>query len=260
MGIENQESKNYTIGRGDLYFAVRDPTTGVLGGERAIGNTTDFSYAVSSTTLKHYGMSQGMRVQDREVPIQADYSAKFTTDDVNPKNIAALLLGDASTVAITSATAVVESFVGIETGLTYQIGISTANPSGLQKVANVVVKKGVTSAVLNTDYTVDLTLGRVTPTPGGLFADGDTMAVTYDRTAVSQSRVSSGSTVVEGALRLIAHNPEGDDIDYYMPDVKLSPNGDFAIKVENDWQKMPFMVSLNTPNGGAAIYADGRAL
>lgn len=258
MANLNAETKNYTIGRGDLFFAKRK-ADGTLAGERPIGNTPDFSYSVSSETMKHYSSSKGMRVQDREVPVQSDYSSSFTTDDVNAENLAALLLGTASITAITSATGLTNSFVGVESGLTYQLGISAAHPAGRQKLATVVVKKGAATLVLGTDYTVDVDLGRVTVLAGGALADGDTMDVTYDQTAVSQHRVVSGATVVEGALRFIANNPEGDNIDIYMPDVKLSPNGDFQIKADNDWQKMPFKVSVNTPKVGEAIYHNGRA-
>jgi hypothetical protein len=69
--------------------------------------------------------------------------------------------------------------------------------------------------------------------------------------------VASGSTVVDGALKFVAYNPEGEDKNYYLPDVKLSPNGDFVVKADNDWQKMPFKVSVNTPTTGSAIYCDG---
>jgi hypothetical protein len=258
MGTLNTETKNYTIGRGDLFFAKRK-ADGTLSGERPIGNTPDFAFTVSSDTLKHYSSSQGMRVQDREVPVQTDYAASFTTDDVNPMNLEALLLGEASIVAITSATALTEDFTDVETGLTYQIGISTSAPAGLQNLDNISVDKGATPLVEGTDFTVDAALGRITLlTTGSTVVDGDDITVTYDRLAASQNRVASGATVVEGALRFIANNPEGDNINYYLPDVKLSPNGDFQVKVDNDWQKMPFKVSVNTPTNGSAIYADGR--
>lgn len=259
MGTLNTERKNYTIGRGDLFFAERK-ADGTLGGERIIGNTPAFNLTVSSDSVQHFSSARGMKVQDRDVPVQTTYGASFETDDVNPKNLAALFLGTAAVGAVTSASAVVESFAGIETGLFYQVGISTAHPTGLRKITTVIVKKGVTTAVLNTDYTLDTDLARVVPIQGGLFADGDTMAVTYDRTAYNQDNVASGAVVKEGALHFIAYNPEGDNIDYYLPDVKLSPNGDYVIKSDNDWQKMQFKVSVNTPVNGSAIYADGRAI
>jgi hypothetical protein len=256
MGL-NTETKNFTIGRGDLLFAEKK-ADGTLGGYRPIGNTPSFNLTVSSDSVQHFSSARGMRVQDRDVPVQTTYAANFETDDVSPKNLAALFLGDASIDAITSATAVDETFTDVEPGLQYQVGVSTAHPQGLRNIANVVVKEGASTLVIDTDYTVDLALGIVTVVEGGALGSGDDMIVTYDRTAYSQNSVASGATVKEGALKFIAYNPEGDDIDYLLPDIKLSPNGDFAIKADNDWEKMSFKVSVNTPVSGSAIYANGR--
>src|SRR5690242_14249838 len=116
------EEKNYTLGRGDLYFAQRK-ADGTLAGERPIGNTPSFKMGATSTSVKHYSAARGMKVQDREVPVQTDYSASFETDDISAPNLAALFLGTAASVAVTSATGVNESFV-VEPGLTYQVGIT----------------------------------------------------------------------------------------------------------------------------------------
>jgi len=258
MGL-NAERKNYVIGRGDVFFAVADPVTGVLGGERLVGNTPAMNIGVQSQTLKHYGSGRGMRVQDREVPIQMDYSGSFKCDDINPKNLAFMLAGAASVAAITSATGATDSFVGVEQGLFYQLGKTTGNPAGAQLVSNVVVKVATVTKVLGTDYTLDAALGRISIIEGGSITSGATVDVTYDRAAASQERVISGSTVGSGSLRFIAYNPEGDNTDYLIRDVKLSADGDFALKADNNWQEMGFKLSISTPADGAAILANGRA-
>jgi hypothetical protein len=254
----NTERQNYTIGRGDLFFASKR-ADGTFEGERLIGNTPAFKLGVTSQSVKHYSSARGMKTQDREVPTQTDYSGSFDTDDVAPKNLAALFLGDASVEAITALAAQNESFADVAQGLTYQIGRSTANPAGLQNVSNVVVQVNATPMVLDTDYKLDAALGRITIIDGGGINDGDQIDVTYDRAAYSQERVVAGSTVVEGYLRFIAYNPEGDDIDYYLPAVKLSPDGDFMIKTDQDWQKMSFKLSISADTAGVPIYANGRA-
>jgi hypothetical protein len=256
----NTEAKNYVIGRGSMFFAELK-ADGTLGGERPIGNTTDFAISVTSETLKHYDSSHGMRTQDREVPVQIDYAANYTTDDVNTKNLAALLLGDAEIATVSAVTGATETLTDIEQALVYQLGMSATNPAGVQQVSNVVVKSAddVTTYVLTTDYTVDAALGRITIVDGGGIADGADLHITYDIAATSQKRVSSSGTTVEGALRFLADNPEGDDVDYYLPSVKLSPNGDFQIKSENDWTKMPMKVSVSADLAGVAVYANGRA-
>jgi hypothetical protein len=254
--VSNVETKNYTIGRGDLLFAERK-ADGTLGGYRPIGNTPAFNIGVQSESVQHFSSARGMRVQDRDVPVQTTYSASFQTDDINAKNLAALFLGDAETVSISSATGSTATLTDVELGLTYQVGVSAGNPMGVRNITITTLKKGAATLVEGTDYTADEARGLITILEGGTVVAGDDLDLTYDQAAYSQDRVASGSTVVEGALLFVAYNPEGENKNYALPDVKLSPNGDYALKSDNDWSKMDFKVSVNTPNGGSAIYCDG---
>lgn len=253
----NTEAKNYTLGRGDVLFAKRK-ADGTLGGFRAIGNTPSFNLGAQSQSVKHYSSSRGMRVSDRDVPVQTDYSGGFNTDDINVKNVEALLLGESSTVSVTASADQTETFTDVEQGLTYQVGVSSSLPTGLRNITVTDVKVGVTSKVEGTDYTKDEELGLVTVIEGGSIANNDDMIVEYDRTAYSMAQVVSAAQLIEGAIKFIAHNVEGDDVDYYLPDVKLSPNGDYNIKTEQDWANIGFNLGINTPVDGAAIYCNGR--
>lgn len=261
MADLNTIRDNFTLGRGDLFFA-RKRDDGTFEGERLIGNTPALKLGVTSTSTKHYSSRRGMKTQDREVPVQTDYAGDFDTDDVSPKNLANLFLGSAAVVAQTALAAQTEAFAGVEQGLTYQLGRGAAgSPAGLQKVAITDVKSGdgVTTYVAGDDYTADGDLGRVTIVAGGGIADGDDIEVLYDRLAASQEQIVAGSNVIDGYLRFIAFNAEGADIDYYLPAVKLSPNGDFAIITDQDWQKMSFKLAISADAAGVPIYANGRA-
>ena len=55
----------------------------------------------------------------------------------------------------------------------------------------------------------------------------------------------------------IAYNPQGKNYDWFMPYVKLSPNGDFALKGD-EWQQIPFSVEILKKSGYEALYIDGR--
>jgi hypothetical protein len=252
---------NFTLGRGDLFFALKR-ADGTYEGERLIGNVPDFKVSTQSQSVKHYSSRRGMKTQDRDVPTQVDYASQFMTDDVNPKNLAALFLGTASVVAQTALAAQSETFASVEGGLTYQIGRGTAgNPAGLQQLTITSVKSGddVTTYAEGDDYTQDGDLGRVTIVPGGAIADGSSIKVHYDRKAASQEQIVAGSKVVEGYIRFIAYNAEGADIDYYLPATKLAPNGDYGIITDQDWQKLGFNVSISSDAAGVPIYCNGRA-
>ena len=255
----NAAPKNYVLGRGKLYFAEKLPN-GTLKGERFLGNVDTFTFSVTAESAKHYDMTGGVKEQDRDVPVSTDRSATFTTDDVSPANMALTLLGSASAVSIGSASGQTETFNAVEQGLTYQIGMSVANPAGIQKIASVVVKVGSTAKTITTDYTVDTDTGRVYIVPGGTITDGANITVEYDRLASTQTRVVSGSIVKEGALRFIADNAEGTDNDYYIPDARLYPSGDFPVITDTDWQKQQFNVGIQRPaDGRPAVTVNGRA-
>ena len=81
--------------------------------------------------------------------------------------------------------------------------------------------------------------------------------VTFAVKASTRDRVISGSDPVEGAMRYIAFNPKGLNFDYYLPYVKITPNGDYALKGD-EWQQIPFTIEALKPANGEAIYMDGR--
>lgn len=250
---------NFTLGRGDLFFALKRDD-GSYEGERLIGNVPDFKLGSTSTSVKHYSSRRGMKTQDRDVPVQTDYSGSFVTDDISPKNVAALFLGSASVVAQTALPAQTETFTNVSLGLTYQLGLGGAgHPAGLQKVTITAVKVGVTTMDADTDYNADGDLGRVEIIAGGAILEGDDVIVEYDRLAASQEQVVAGSKVVEGYVRYIAYNAEGADLDYYLPVVKLSPAGDYPIITDQDWQKISFNIGLSSDAAGTPIYCNGRA-
>lgn len=236
--------ENISLGRGDLLFKQKGKS-----GYAYIGNTLSFGVTVNTEMLKHMNSSRGIRVQDREVPVQTDYSASFVTDNVAHENLARMFQGDSATVAVAGAVGQTETFNAVAA----QDRLRLAQ----RKVTNVVVKVGVATKALGTDYTVDVDRGLVTIIAGGTIAPGANVIVEYDIVAHSYKRTRSGANVVEGSLIFVAYNPEGDNIDYLLDDVKLVPNGEFQIKAE-EWQQLPFNVAISTPAGGYAITANGE--
>lgn len=267
MAIEN----NYTLGRGELYFARRDPTTGLLKGERYLGNTPEFNLTFESEDLEHFSSDRGIKELDKSVILQITRSGSLITDNINPENVALFFFGstDALTVAQTTVTdeLIAATTGGIEIGMFYQLGMTPNNPTGARKViypgasgTAFAAKKGSTALVAGTDFVFNAEKGRVEFLEGGAVAEGDTtVKVTYTTSASTKSRIISGSSPVDGALRFIAFNPVGDNIDYYLPNVSLSPNGDYALKGD-EWQQIPFNIKVLKGANTEALYAEGTAV
>lgn len=266
MAFEN----NYTLGRGEIYFARRDPTTGLLGGERYLGNTPECNLSAEEEKLDHFSSDRGVRVKDRSVTLQVNYTGSITTDNVDPRTLALFFLGTSEDLTIVQSTVtdeVIAAGIGVEVGMFYQLGTTDTNRTGARKVifpgvaeTLFVVKKAAATLVPGTDYILNADLGRIEVLAGGALENGDLPTVTYTVAASTRTQIISGSSAIEGALRYVAYNPEGADIDYFMPAVTLAPNGDLPLKGE-EWMSVPFNLDVTKKDSDtAAIYADGRAV
>jgi hypothetical protein len=254
------ENMNYTLGRGRLFFNKFKPGTQSGIGERYFGNTPEVNTSVESENLDHYNSDRGVREKDASVVLETNRSGNFTTDHISLDNIALFYFGSTSVLTQVSATGETEDFEGVEPGLFYQLGVTAENPTGVSVVTNVVVKNKATPATvyqLGTDYMVEQNTGRIEILVGGSIAKDTDITVTHDTAAATRQLVVSGSTAVEGSLRYVADNPVGDNIDYFWPYVKITPNGDFALKGD-DWQTIPFSIEILRRAGYEAVYATHR--
>lgn len=250
---------NLTLGRGELWFAAYKPGTTIPGGERYIGNSPEFNLTIENENLDHFNSDHGVNEKDDSIVLSTNRTGSFTSDNIGMENLALFFLGEAKTVTTTGATGATSTFTAVEAGLSYQLGTTNAAPSGARKVSNVAITAtGVTTPAEGTDYTVDLDLGRLTILAGGALVGKDVTA-TFDVAASTHKQVTSGAAAIEGSLRFISFNPKGDKIDYFMPKVSITPNGDFAMKGD-DWQILPFTIEVKKKGELAAIYADGRPL
>lgn len=248
----------YTLGKGEVHFARYKTGTKTPGGERYLGNTPSFSLNISEDRLDHYSSDRGVKEKDASISLQTNRSGTLECDNIDPENLALFFFGSKAVLTQASATALADSIVGVELDRSYQIGTSALRPAGVRKVANVVVKKGSTTFVADTDYVLDADLGRITiPASGTTIVVGDTLEITYDLQACSVTQIVSGATSIEGAMRFIAYNPQGEQMDYFMPYVRMSPNGDFALKGD-EFLKLSFNVEVLKKTGLEAIYVNGR--
>lgn len=259
-------ANNYTVGRGEVYFARFRPGTRIPLGERYIGNTPELSLTIENEELEHFNSDAGINEKDDSIALSVTRSGSLTTDNIDPENVALFFFGEKTTLVDAGGPVSNESHEGVAQGFYYQLGQSSTRPSGARGISAdstatpiTVVDASTAGTVYaeTTDYTLDLTTGRLYIVPGGNIADGTDLLVTYTIRASSRPRVISGSTPVEGAMRYIARNPKGENLDYYFPYVQVAPNGDYALKSE-EWQSIPFSIEVLKLSDREAIYLDGR--
>lgn len=261
MAGSEDKINNYTLGRGELHFAMFRAGTTTPGGERYLGNSPELSYSATQETLDHYNSDRGVRVKDASVTLQQDYAGALSLDDIDMKNLAMFFLGDSSLLTVATRTVTAEPVNGVEIGLSYQLGTSASDPAGVRMVSAVTLANATTPAnvpVAGVDYVADLLRGRITVLEGATkIADGDNLTADYTVDPSTREQVISKSKTIEGSLRYLANNPAGKNIDYFMPRVKLTPNGDFNLKGD-DWQVLPFTIEILKKGALEAIYADGQ--
>jgi hypothetical protein len=122
----------------------------------------------------------------------------------------------------------------------------------------------VLEPTLNTDYTVDATLGRIRVLYGArIAAAGTTWNVDYTTTTSTWENVArSGLVSVTGALRFVAENMKGANRDLFAPNVTLKPSGSAVFKAETpDYVKISFELSFaEGANAEPPVQIDGRPL
>jgi hypothetical protein len=249
--------KQYVVGKGQIYFDPFVPGTFTKTGEDYMGNTPEFSTAQDQSTLDHYDSDAGLNVKDESVVIEQNVTGTLVTDNISVENVARWFGGDVDNVTVAAATAIVETH-DVTLGRYVQLGATTSSPSGARKITNLVVKVGATTILQPGNYEADLDRARVYIEPDSTdIADGDTVEFTYDQAATTRTTIIGKGSPVAGSLRFISRNPIGPQKDYYFPYVKLTPNGDYALKGD-EWQQIPFSFEVLKKDAATErVYIDG---
>ena len=257
--------KNYTIGAGKLYFD-REDADGNPTGEFYIGNTTALSGATDEEKEEHYSSDERERAKDASITTRSDQTVSFTTDDIQPENLAMLWKGTAESLAV-SADTDVEETITVNRGRWYQLGTSPTSPTGARAitVSSVTDDTPVTPVAIpggdgGVNYEIDADLGRIFIKEDATgIADGDSIIVTSDVAAHSREVIISKGEVIRGSLRYVADNVTGKNRDDFWPLIELSPDGDYEFKADS-WSEMSFTGEVLKKDGLFKHYIDGRAV
>lgn len=255
------ETKQHTYGSGEVSFARFLTDTQTPGAFRYLGNTPEFNLTAEQETLDHMDADHGIKFRDDSITTSSNLEGSIVTDNINQENVALYFTGTTGIVTQASATGEITNIAAIQFG-TYILGQTAAKPTGVRHIASVVVTDGLVTPVTyvaGVDYVVDAISGTVTFIEGGTIEEGDPAKITYNVGASTRTQVISGNDTIEGALRFKSFNPKGPKTDYLMPYVRLTPDGDFALKGD-DWLTIPFNLDVLRKGELAAVYADGVAV
>lgn len=245
-----------------------DFEVGASGGVKAAGTVTfagvpaaDDTVTVGDTT---YTFKAGAVAGANEVLIAGSASAAASNlmAAINAGSGSGNIYG-AGTVANADAVATVSGNV---LSLTAKASGADGNTIALVETGGQTTASGATLTggsgdpavyTLGTDFLVNFDTGRIEIMETGTIVEGSDLELTYSLRASSRSRILSGNKAIEGALMYEANNPKGENFDYYMGHVSITPSGDYPLKGD-EWQTIPFNIEILKPDNGAAITIDGR--
>ena len=254
------KDKDYVIGKGRLYFDPFFPGTTRKTGELYFGNTPELTTTADAETLDHYDADQGLNVKDESITVENNLSGSFVTDNISPDNVALFFSGNASPMTQTAQTGKTDTFANVKRNRQYQLGTSDLTPTGVRHVDNVTITVGGTPlANVAQNVEIDLEKGRIyIESDAPDISDDDTLVVTYDVQPSTRTVIVGKGDEIRGALRFISVNPVGNNKDYYWPYVKLTPNGDFALK-GSEWMQLGFSFEVLKLAGMERVYAETTA-
>ena len=163
----------YFSGQGSLKMAERDPVTGEPLGFLPLGNIPELTLNIEVSKFEHKESESGARLIDLTLTTEKKGTFEFTVENLSLDNLAMGLWGETVTVPSGS--------VAVGTPETITLGKFMAGAQYALKhsrVTTFVLKDstGVTTYVLDTDYTLDAVNGTFTPKAGGAIATATALA------------------------------------------------------------------------------------
>lgn len=240
------DSKNLTLGAGEIRFARFQPGTYNHLGYRLLGNCPGFSLSRNSQKLEHRSSMGGLSRLDKVIDLDPSYKGTIKTDDFSFQNVALWSQAYIDGVTVTAATAQTYNIASPRPGNWYQIGQTAANIHGDRNISNVLVKKtvgGVVTYVLGTDYEVDLSTGLIYITIAGAITAANPLVITYDVGGSTRRITKSVTDTIEGEMRFTARNPAGPSYNMFIPRCSITPTSDLNLITENQFMEMSFEIA-----------------
>ncbi len=240
------------IGRGVLYMAEVDSTSGLPGAFRDVGNCTSFAFNQTTEELKHQSSREGLKTTDKKVVLSQELGFTFTLDGFNQENIGLIFSGLASTYtnpAIAGVAETVALYTNVVRGQWYELRKSTGERIYGVDAADLLLEKDGSPDVTLVDgtdfeYNQDFGMFRILSTSIVITDDAQSvnMTVTADGAApvVNQMAFLQNANV-QYALKIIGVNPADNNKTYelHIHSTTLTPNGDVNM-ISNEFATMTF--------------------
>lgn len=237
----NTEQTELVLGRGEVFFSPvqSDPLQGQH--ERYIGNTTTFQINRKVSRISKKTSYFGKVHESGGIITGEDVEVKFITDHISLENIGMWFGDEVGREPLTGDDlALYSETFRAKKGAYYQLG-NTLDPFGARFIEGLVITRYGNVMTRNADYRADMPAGRIYIMPEGRILDNQTIIVNFNkRPSTSLVRETNGQEQ-RGSLRYVAKNVYGRRVDYYFPQVRITPSGGMDLKGD-EFQQMAFEV------------------
>lgn len=218
--------KELFVGRGVGLFAPHDANSNPTKDMYGLGLLDVVEFTTQDNLQKIYDLTVPGGPLGGVTPVEREPKLSIQGRQMNTFNLALFSEGNTSTVVQAGTAVVAESLnpvVGVIPGCVY----ATAK----KNIGSVVVKKGATTYVLNTDYAIrDANDGLIEILEGGTIIAGD--LVTVDYTPVAKTyKIVQGATSggIHGYFRFAGNPARGNKFTFEAWDVLWTPNGGLGL-------------------------------
>lgn len=250
-------TQDYNLGRGILYFAPVDATTGKPKEYRDLGNCTAFTVTTDLETLEHFSSRTGLKTLDREVTLSRKLTCGWTLDEWNHENLADLFSGAKST-DTNSAVAGFSEWQPIADGDIVPLRhYEVKNSSHLRaydiNAADVTIKTTNASPVtlaLNTDYEVNAKEGTFfllnSSAVQTAVTNSEGLTVTLAAKAGATATINVVDTLTQssviGALKFVSENAASSNnrkTEFLFHQITVKAEGELGM-IGDEWGEMQF--------------------
>lgn len=191
---DSPSTDNFTLGKGIVYYNKKNITTGLLTGERDLGNAPEFSFNTSLEKLEHFSSRSKLKAKDKEIISQITPGVTFTLDELTSENLALLTLAEIEEVTQAAGSITAEpvtAHLGRRVDLSKRsIGVYTVTHEnvttvgdGVFVVGNAIASDNASPGVGIVAAVIDSNTIQIAVT-SGVFADTDTITDVDADTAV----------------------------------------------------------------------------
>lgn len=243
-------SSNLMVGRGEAKFNRFD-ANGAKTQIRSLGECSKLFTKVNPSTIELYSHLTGASALYDATSAKTTIEGGITTKEFHPENLAIAELGATAAWTQSSASRTDAAIAGT-------VIKGTGLWTGDRKITVTNVKKGATTLVLNTDYTVDADAGIIMILPGtSTLSDGDSITWSGSCAAIASTKIATAGTgQILGELTYTpATDQKGPRWLTVIPRLQFFPNGQTDL-IGDDYGEitLDFKILNDSANNPTAPY------